>query len=274
MKLETDKPRDDNDPTQDREQNAGKQNDDTSGGRANPSLYEGPCPDTASYAQYKWYEPHYWRKRPLGWWKDRIEFVAFVFAIGYAVVTYCQWKDAHETFNQVQRPWIGFLDEKQADLVNIDSSVPNELGVTVVYHLVNYGALPAAVGVSGILVETDQAHNVGDVPNAEPRARANCPSAEKELANPRETILPKTSSRYGFGFDGGTGNTIIPEGPRVILSPENSNNHFLVNFGCIAYRETAKGEVHYTVFKAYFNWPGNDTDALPFAGLWVIGEAN
>ncbi len=49
-------------------------------------------------------------KRPwyqtLSGWKTTLELAAIPFAIGYAIVTFCQWKDLKRNFVSDERPWL------------------------------------------------------------------------------------------------------------------------------------------------------------------------
>jgi hypothetical protein len=50
-----------------------------------------------------------WRKS-LDWWKPRIELVALVAGVGYALVTYLQWRDLRRNFLIDERPWVTTTD--------------------------------------------------------------------------------------------------------------------------------------------------------------------
>src|ERR1700733_1465549 len=73
--------------------------DDTSGRQILASLHLGPSPKTAYKPNEKWYQT-------FDGWKSRIELLAFVFAIGYAVVTYFQWRDSRHNFLVDERAWL------------------------------------------------------------------------------------------------------------------------------------------------------------------------
>ncbi len=73
-------------------------------------------------------------------------------------------------------------------------------------------------------------------------------------------------------FNDSSGSAIAPGGPKVRLLMQYPN-HFLVNFGCVAYRAMDEDRIHVTIFKAYFNWPGGEGNPR-FAGIWVIGTAD
>lgn len=46
------------------------------------------------------------RYKTVEWWKPRLEVVALMFGIGYAIVTYCMWRDSNANFRVDQRAWI------------------------------------------------------------------------------------------------------------------------------------------------------------------------
>jgi hypothetical protein len=44
--------------------------------------------------------------KTLDWWKKVLEIIAIPFAIAYAIVTYCQWRDIRHNFQVDERAWI------------------------------------------------------------------------------------------------------------------------------------------------------------------------
>jgi hypothetical protein len=52
-----------------------------------------------------------WYKTLAGW-KIVIELIALPFAIGYAVVTYCEWKDLRHNFQADERAWVKVRTDK------------------------------------------------------------------------------------------------------------------------------------------------------------------
>jgi hypothetical protein len=46
------------------------------------------------------------RYKTLEWWKPRLELIGIFFAIGYAVVTFFQWRDTNRNFRVDERAWV------------------------------------------------------------------------------------------------------------------------------------------------------------------------
>jgi len=63
--------------------------------------------------------------------------VGIPFAIGYAIITYCQWRDLRYNFGADQRPYVASTGHDQAQLAPPD----NRLAAHVSYA--NYGKSPA-----------------------------------------------------------------------------------------------------------------------------------
>jgi hypothetical protein len=80
--------------------------------------------------EHEWY-------RALQRWKPLAEIIAIVFAIFYAVVTFLQWRDAHQALIVSARPWIG--------MDTLTSTITAEAGQPLSWHVMfkNYGASPA-----------------------------------------------------------------------------------------------------------------------------------
>jgi len=58
-----------------------------------------PTPYAKEKTKHRWY-------RPFEWWKSRLEIIAIFAGVGYAFVTYFQWRDLHHNFEVDQRAWI------------------------------------------------------------------------------------------------------------------------------------------------------------------------
>jgi hypothetical protein len=43
----------------------------------------------------------------MQWWKSALEVIAIPFAIGYAIISYFQWRDAAHNFRGDERAWLG-----------------------------------------------------------------------------------------------------------------------------------------------------------------------
>jgi hypothetical protein len=93
-----------------------------------------PDPKRTDDTQKKWYET-------FKGWKSRIQFAALIAGIGYAVVTYFEWKDLRHNFEVDQRPWITY---HKTDDVLLKPGSP----IVFRFDLVNTGKTPAR-GVTG-----------------------------------------------------------------------------------------------------------------------------
>lgn len=60
--------------------------------------------------------------KTLDWWKKVFEVVGIVFAIGYAIVTYCQWQDIRHNFQVDERAWIKNRTDKDITGVYVNSA--------------------------------------------------------------------------------------------------------------------------------------------------------
>src|SRR5207237_1280683 len=76
-----------------------------------------------------------------------LEIVAIPFAIGYAVVTYYQWSDAHHNFILDQRAWLRMtlpeLEAKCAQCTEHDIPVPIPKNLQFNLSVTNVGKTPA-----------------------------------------------------------------------------------------------------------------------------------
>lgn len=81
---------------------------DSAQGETSAILESRPCPQATNKPKEMWY-------RTVQGWKDRLEIVAFLFAIGYAIITYFQWRDVSKNFRTDERAWVvpsDAIDEK------------------------------------------------------------------------------------------------------------------------------------------------------------------
>lgn len=97
-----------------------------------------------------WYNSfQWWKSRPVDWWKVRVEFAALFFGIGYAIITYCQWRDSNRNFRIDQRAWV----HRSIDAKAPENRVPLVIGSPLVIPVIlaNTGKTPA-FGVRGYVV--------------------------------------------------------------------------------------------------------------------------
>jgi hypothetical protein len=104
-----------------------QQNDDSTGRERSTIAELGPAPQHPNNSQRKWYKSLPWKK----WLKT----VGVIAGIGYAIVTYCQWRDAGNNFRIDQRAWIG------ATSIGPIPAVGKPLTVTIMFR--NTGKTPA-----------------------------------------------------------------------------------------------------------------------------------
>jgi len=105
-----------------------------------PVLQVKSTPINSQRPQKPWY-------RAIEGWKVRLELVAIPFAIGYAAVTYFQWRDLKYNFINEQRSWINpILYWSVADRNNgVDPNIPvpeEMFSGDVIVRLVNEGKSP------------------------------------------------------------------------------------------------------------------------------------
>ncbi len=72
-------------------------------------------------------------------WKARVELLAFLFAIGYAIITFFQWRDAGKNFQAGQRAWIGADIGSTITPIKLGKGTPN----TWLVFFKNFGNSPA-----------------------------------------------------------------------------------------------------------------------------------
>ena len=91
-----------------------------------------PTPGDADQPNKPWY-------KTLDGWKTFLEIVGIPFGIGYAVVTYCQWRDLKENFRNDQRPYVLSTNAEPA------ADSPLLIGKLQFWQLqtANYGKSPA-----------------------------------------------------------------------------------------------------------------------------------
>jgi hypothetical protein len=108
---------------------------DTASGKPSLAIQIPPSPCNPKKSSKPWY-------KTLQGWKTLLEVIAIPFAITYAVVTWCQWRDLRNNFEIEQRAWIYFKDLKTNRAVA--NGVPGVIdGYTFSAILENSGNTPA-----------------------------------------------------------------------------------------------------------------------------------
>lgn len=169
-----------------------------------------PTATNTNKAKKPWY-------KTLEGWKARLEIAAIPFIIGYAVVTFFQWRDLRHNFEVDQRGWIK---------VNVD--MPTALGPQspVVVGMQNVGKSPALELFGGVVVQLVDAKSAPSFPSG-----TQIRQFEASMLFPSEPI----------SFDSGR----TPANPDGTLRPLDeremgrltSGNAYLAAFGVIAYKD-------------------------------------
>ncbi|MGD0631922.1 MAG: hypothetical protein ABR987_21525 [Terracidiphilus sp.] len=90
--------------------------------RRNPTKIQANNPKSNWSDSIKW-----WKSHPFEWWKLRLELLALLAGIGYAVVTYLQWRDLRHNFEAEQRSWL----QVGSNLQSFGSNIPDTVAVSV-----------------------------------------------------------------------------------------------------------------------------------------------
>jgi hypothetical protein len=165
------------------------------------------------YNSRKW-----WKSKSFQWYKDRFEIIALVAGVGYAVVTYLQWRDLRGNFASAQRSWI-----------RVDLGIPAKLdpSASIAILLRNIGKSPALRLEGGVMVQVVDADSSPSFPKGTVNLR-------KILAN---MLFPSDEVSFNSGR---TPNN--PDGTVRPLDAEESRrlaagDAYLAIWGIIAYRD-------------------------------------
>lgn len=82
-------------------------------------------------------DSHHHRYESSPRWKDWLEGIALFAGIGYAIVTFCMWRDAHDNFIVNQRAWVGADRPVSLDSIILGSKHSGK--VSYVITLKNFG---------------------------------------------------------------------------------------------------------------------------------------
>jgi hypothetical protein len=235
LKL-THRPRQNGVPTQDNEHETTEQDGHHDIGVTIPQPHFGPRPQASHQPQNKWYHPRYWWGRQLTWWKPRFEVIAVFFAIGYAVVTYFQWRDQARNFKQSQRPWVGAYFKSPVFKV--------EQGSPIVYSFAihNFGQSPA--------LNAQTKHQIEVIPNKNDGNSAEWNKTQQVMDNIDTTAQPDNQTIFN-GQDVpviGTSYPVFwPEvGPKQAEAIQNETL-ILALFGKVTYSDIF-GDAHVSTF--------------------------
>jgi hypothetical protein len=109
--LKMDTPREQNKTTIS-PQHTPEQESNTTEGKMPTSAEVKPAPNNADQPERPWY-------KTMGGWKTLLECIAIPCAIGYAFITYFQWRDLNDHFRVEQRSWIRIQFNFPDDLTQI-----------------------------------------------------------------------------------------------------------------------------------------------------------
>jgi hypothetical protein len=158
-----------------------------------------------------WYNSLYqwWKSRSIEYWKPRLEMLGVCFAIGYAIITFGQWRDSSNNFITDQRAW---LHPESEGFPNPGSTIGNGMSfnvssgerIQIPYRISNTGKTPALRVNGGFVVEI--------VPSGkEPQV----PGKDEDIALPYE-IAPKHKFDRPVVVNGMKTPIILPNEPHHI----------------------------------------------------------
>jgi hypothetical protein len=189
--LESGEPRKNNpQPTSDQNQSSEKNNP-ASRQVALPVDIE-PFPALPQRTKGKWYQSPQW-------WKTMLEIIAIPFAIGYAIVTFFQWRDSHNSFITDERAWI------ELRLKDEVFKSPEELGTRpLTLEAIDIGKTPAIglkVLTNGEIIPRDKAPSLtygdGSTINVTGVVYPNSPEIQINVLSSLFTPLQKSSLLNG-----------------------------------------------------------------------------
>lgn len=187
-----------------------------------PEVLPSPC--NPNKAEQRWY-------KSFDGWKELLEVLGILFAIGYAVITYLQWRDLRTNFDTDQRAWISVSVQNNVAVLPGDS-------IPISFELLNSGKTPAKNIEGDVVVtavERGQHFIAGDFSHQHHKVHVGVifPNA------PLQFSLPVI--RYGSDSP----EPIVPDG--VFRHDLETGQRTLVFYGKIQYND-ALGTPHWTHF--------------------------
>jgi hypothetical protein len=174
-------------------------------------------PPTSNQPQKSWY-------KTLSGWKTVLEIVAIPFAVGYAVVTYYQWRDAQNSFRISERAWL--FPEANNFYISTDGNNPAALAI-----FKNTGHTPA-FDVTALVCSEVRSTEPTTVP---PAKNSSCRTLSEG------TIGPNVTFTLGFA------DTTVKMDARV-RAQFSSTTIKIYYWGKISYRSLAGVNSPYTQF--------------------------
>jgi hypothetical protein len=170
-----------------------------------------PTPSNSSESKKPWY-------KTLDGWKVRLELIAIPFVIGYAVITFFQWRDLRHNFEVDQRAWL------KVD-VGMPATLSQQAPVVVTVRYV--GKSPALKLFGGVIVQVVDAKSAP----AFPPGKAELRNVLVNMLFPSD-LTTFTSGRTPNNPDG-TLRALIDDEMQGLAA----GNTYLAAFGIIAYQD-------------------------------------
>jgi len=225
--LDGDAPRKDNE-TGIPPENAGTDKNNSASGKVPFASKVYPSPNDSNKSDKSWY-------KTFDGWRKRLEALGILFAIGYAVVTYCMWQDQASNFKKAQRPWVNANFQSPALFFYVGQPV------VYIFTLRNYGQSPALdTSITTITAE---------------RSSVDWPEIQSQM---NHTVPDNTASMSFFG-----GQEIPVAGPGINSSGvhpltqeeidriQDGTYHVIV-FGKLEYSDSFTPDRHTTTFCVFY----------------------
>jgi hypothetical protein len=200
-------------------------------------LHGNPARIHGNNPEHKWYNSRqWWKSKSFQWYKDRFEIIALIAGIGYAVVTYLQWRDLRHNFTLDERSWIEFkLKDEKAPVSSFDSAY-------LPVDMINIGKTPA--------------RNVVIISNGEVLARDAAPSFNYSNGLQTTTVLGLLFPNMPLDIHAGN---LIPlsEKQRLDLA---SGKAYIVGYAIVTWGDIF-GTSHWMHFCARHTFAAGTTNA-------------
>lgn len=202
-----------------------------------PNTVKTKSPNEKWYNSFQW-----WASHPFEWWKHRLEIVALAAGVGYALVTYFEWRDLQHNFEKQLRAYLGL---NGVGLICPDcapnAALPGNSSDLVIIHVKNFGQTPAYNATYTVNFQMEPPHQV--LPE-------DFSYADKPLALPSNSINGKPHFLIGVGGEDAALNYPVTEEFRAdVLKSRYSGNSLFV-YGHIDYETIfqKKCSVTYVLF--------------------------
>ena len=116
-------------------QGAPNKKDDSTDREISAIAHVPPSPANTNKAEQPWY-------KTMDGWKTLFECIAIPFAIGYAVVTFFQWRDLHHNFEVDERAWL-----------KVDYAFSQNPSGLIILRITNVGKSPVLHSIADAVLE-------------------------------------------------------------------------------------------------------------------------